>query len=271
MKSIEGINNFNSIKGASPIIINSKIKFYGENNVLFCDKNLVLENSLIEFGGSNSIVFLKGSNHKYRVSIKTFNNSTIFIDSDCYFNGLLDILVSEETNLIIGKDCMFSLNNSIMTTDHHPIYDCNTNERINLSKSIYIGDHVWVGQNSLILKNTQIDSGSIIGAGSIVVGTNIESNAIYAGNPAKCVKDNVFWLGNSVHKGNIENTFSEDTYKYQIDSDSILEYEEIENYLKKCSIDEKIEYLLWLSQYKMKNRFVHREKEANKILINKIK
>lgn len=37
------------------------------------------------------------------------------------------------------------------TCDYHPIMDINSNNRLNFSKSIYIGDHVWCGQEIGIL------------------------------------------------------------------------------------------------------------------------
>lgn len=274
MQIIENTNDLrnikdNYIKGSYPNMNNSKIIFYGENNLLFCDDSVTLEDCTIEFGGNNSIIFLKDSSHKYNVSIKTFNDSTIFIDSNCYFNEHLEIVVSERTNLVIGKDCMFSKNISILTTDHHPIYDCNTNKRINYSQSIYIGDHVWIGQNAIILKGSKIDSGSIIGAGAIVPGTIVESNSIYAGNPAKCIKNNVFWCGDSVHKWNGEESFAEDTFKYQIDKSNLIDYDAVEEILKRNNLFVKFKFLIKLSNYKIKNRFVHAIKEPNKILIKK--
>jgi len=47
-----------------------------------------------------------------------------------------------------------------------------------------IGNNVFIGMNSIILKGTNIGDNVVIGAGSIVSG-NLESNSIYAGNPAK--------------------------------------------------------------------------------------
>ena len=68
-----------------------------------------------------------------------------------------------------------------------------------MSKSIFIGDHVWIGQNALILKGCRIGSGSIVSAAAVLAGKVVQSNSIYAGNPARMIKNNVFFIGRSVH------------------------------------------------------------------------
>lgn len=49
---------------------------------------------------------------------------------------------------------------------------------------VVIGDNVFIGQHSIILKDTHIGDNVIIGAGSVVKG-ELDSNAVYAGVPAK--------------------------------------------------------------------------------------
>ncbi len=53
-----------------------------------------------------------------------------------------------------------------------------------------IHDNVLIGINSVILDDSVIHSDSIIAAGAVVTkGTIIESGAVYAGSPAKKIKD----------------------------------------------------------------------------------
>lgn len=52
---------------------------------------------------------------------------------------------------------------------------------------IIIENDVWIGMNCTILKGVKIGSGSIVAAGSVVI-SDIESNCLYAGNPAKKIK-----------------------------------------------------------------------------------
>lgn len=83
-------------------------------------------------------------------------------------------------------------NASVYDTDFHPI---NSIDRRNqhsiadaISKEVVIGKDVWVAANAIILKGVTIGDGAIIGAGSIVTG-NIPDKTIYAGNPAKKIKE----------------------------------------------------------------------------------
>ena len=57
-----------------------------------------------------------------------------------------------------------------------------------LDKEVIIGRNVWIGMNSIIIKGVTIGDNSIIGAGSVVT-SNIPSNVIAAGSPARVVKE----------------------------------------------------------------------------------
>ena len=102
------------------------------------------------------------------------------------------------TSVVIGYDCMFSWNVSLMSNDCHSIFDVGTKENINSTieksvlRKIVIGNHVWVGAHAILLYHTNIGDGSIIGAGSMVKG-KIPNNCIAAGCPAKVIRRNVAW------------------------------------------------------------------------------
>ena len=55
-------------------------------------------------------------------------------------------------------------------------------------EKVSISDDVWVGYGSIILSGIKIGQGSIIAAGSVVT-KDVEPYSIYAGVPAKKVKD----------------------------------------------------------------------------------
>jgi gamma-carbonic anhydrase len=53
-----------------------------------------------------------------------------------------------------------------------------------------IQDNVLVGMNAVILDDAVIESNSILGAGAVVAkGTRVNSGSVYAGSPAKKIKD----------------------------------------------------------------------------------
>ena len=191
------------------------------------------------------------------------NDSVIYLGKNSYINRTSNLYATERKNIIIGDEILLSFGVYMRTADPHIIYDTNTKKRINYSKSILIGDHVWIGQNSLILKNTKIGSGSIIGGNSVVTGKSIESNSAYAGNPAKKVRENIFYgYPYSTHNFN-ENeeikssVFSEgDKYTYFKDYNT-LSLKKIDEELQKIKlVEDKLKYLQTnISNNTNKNRF----------------
>jgi maltose O-acetyltransferase len=57
-----------------------------------------------------------------------------------------------------------------------------------LSKKVIIKKGTWVGMDSIILPGVIIEEGCIIAAGSVVL-KDTEPNGLYAGNPAKRIKE----------------------------------------------------------------------------------
>ena len=256
---LKALKKQNLIIGSIPIFENSKIQFKGCNNILYCEDGVKIRNSNIVFKGDNSLIFLKKG--KYNLDVDIYNNSTLYIGENNYFHPHLintKIILSEEKNVFIGNDNIISLNCFIRTADPHLIYDTNTKERLNYSKSVYIGDHIWLGQGTTILKGTQIHSGAIVGAKSLVSNKVISSNTVWGGNPAKLIKKDIFWEPKSVHSWQKTDT---EQYRYYENDDFIYTKEEtsvdfnlIEQNLSNLSHPAgKIEYLKNLSD--KKNRF----------------
>jgi len=59
---------------------------------------------------------------------------------------------------------------------------------VSSKSNIALGHNVWLGDSVLVLPGVNVGNGAIIGAGSVVV-KDIEPYSIYAGNPAKKVRD----------------------------------------------------------------------------------
>lgn len=193
------MNYDNVILGLLDDIENTTIKFIGNGNVLYIEKGVRLLNSNITFKGDNGLVYLSSSKNPYIVKISINTQSTVFIGSENYFNDEVLIISSETKNIFIGNDCLLSVGLVLRNADAHLIYDLDSRSRINNTKSIYVGDHVWVGQNVTLLKGTIIGSGSVIGAASVISNKIIESDSIWAGNPARKIKSGIFWSGECVH------------------------------------------------------------------------
>lgn len=234
----------NEFIGEIPKMTNSQINFRGKNNTLVCEENVNLWNSRIDFNGNNSILYLSSNSFDYAVNISLNENNICFIGKNNFFNGMTTIVLSESKNVIIGADCLFSYEVSLRVADVHLIYHTKTKERLNHSKSIYVGDHVWLGQNALILKGTQIGSGSIIGANSVLSNKIVPSNTTFAGSPARLTKEDTFWIGYSVHPWNEETTeqyskFDSDNFVYMPD-DNCLDFDKIESDLNNMENHEDV-------------------------------
>lgn len=178
---------------------------------------------------------------------------------ETWINKGLKVVVSEQTNVFFGNDSLISYDTCIRTGDPHLIYDCTSYKRINKSRSIYVGDHVWIGQHVMLLKGAKIGSGTVIGAMSLVSGKIYNSNCIYAGNPIRKVKENIFFLRDNCHRFLDEDIkqheyYEKDDFIYEKTSDNLL-FDEIEHNLKTLKVEDKINYLKDITNNANKNRF----------------
>lgn len=60
-------------------------------------------------------------------------------------------------------------------------------------ENIIVGNNVLVCKNVTFMKNTKVPNGCIVAQGSIVTKKFDKENSVIAGNPAKIVKENIYW------------------------------------------------------------------------------
>lgn len=253
--------NGNIIYGDLSKQINLKYEFKGKNNIIFFAGGS--SNVNILFDSDDGLIFI-GNNVVFNGKIIIKNNSLCFIDNNSTFNGV-SIEAVEAKNIFFGNDCMFSWGIWLSTTDYHPLMDCNTNNRINFSKSIYIGDHVWCSRDVGILKDVFIASGSVIGAKG-VVSKICYSNTANAGIINKEIKQDIFWLRYSIgnkawtkkHTEQYSNVAIND-FKYTYNQNEFLSPKAIEEKLDSLNTaQEKLEFVydaIYCNQNK--NRFAY--------------
>lgn len=248
----------------------SKIIFNGSGNILVVEDGVKLSSSTVLFNGSNAVCYLGANKNPYYVNLTVNNNSCIFFGRGNYINGKMTLITSEQQNIIIGDDGLFSFGIFIRTADPHLLYDCGSGKRINPSKSVFIGDHVWIGQNVLILKGTAVGSGSVIGGAALLSGKSVPSNTVCGGNPAKIIRRGVFFSKECVHtwtdtQTEKYNTMKTDRYTYRRDSDTVSP-QEIDSALKACrNSDERLAAVKkYLVDKSGKNRFFIPDTENGK-------
>ena len=86
----------------------------------------------------------------------------------------------------IGDACMFGHGAYITDSARHGIYD--RTEVVGSPKEVVLEKNVWIGDSAIVCKGVTIGENSIIGAGSVVT-KDVPKNSVYAGNPAKLVKE----------------------------------------------------------------------------------
>lgn len=174
-----------------------KISINGNNNKIILEYPLNnVQNNVITINGNDN--FFKLSNSIYPIHNACFSmqiwgkNRKIIVGKNFSIASGLIFLEEDDSEVLIGEDCMFSHNLFIRNSDGHVILD-KDKQIVNQVKTLEIGNHVWIAAYSTILKNSKIADGSIVGANSVITKRYLESNIVIAGNPAKVVKKDITW------------------------------------------------------------------------------
>lgn len=85
----------------------------------------------------------------------------------------------------IGENCCITSGVTILAHDwSYSVVARVYNDAPGKQEITHIGNNVFIGMNAIILMGANIGNNVIIGAGSVVSG-KVESNSVYAGNPAR--------------------------------------------------------------------------------------
>lgn len=168
------------------------ISVIGHDNQIIVEEGAELPSLRLSIrGNGNKISVGRGCVIKGGIFIKGHNCSIIIGEGTTVVG--FRITVAESTSLVIGRDCMFSRNIEIRTTDEHPIYDLASSELINPGRDVSIGDHVWIGEGVRVVKGCSIPSGCVIGTLSVATGKLPAANSAYAGSPARLLREGIVW------------------------------------------------------------------------------
>ncbi len=202
-KKIE-INSFNFKK----YFKSAQILMIGNNNLIKIHFPTQIIETKIVTSGNNNVIELNKTKYKYDLSIiRAMRGSKIFIKENFSVACNMDICIAgKNSSLNIGNDCMFSSGISIFNQDGHQILDENGNI-INKSNDIIIGNHVWLGKNITVFNKAAIPDNTIVGVSSLVnkhfinphQNNNLPIGIVLAGNPAKIVKERVYWIRDAIN------------------------------------------------------------------------
>lgn len=171
---------------------------FGQNNKIDISDNVTIRGYI--YGDNNTVIIEDSKEFGKHSPLSLFiglpecpvNNCRVHIGKDFSSNGTMIRICEDNTELIIGDDCMFSDDICMWASDTHTITDIDGNI-INVGSFIRIGNHVWLGHGASIMKNTCIGNNCIIGTHAVVSGDFSSNNCIIAGCPAKIVKNGVNW------------------------------------------------------------------------------
>ncbi len=180
--------------GIPPRSVPLQLGYQGSNNVTLLGSGSNLT-GISHFLGSDNVAVFMGGGHVQRVFATLYDDNLLYWGYGSRGYGVR-IWVHGGTECIIDEDCLFSENINIRTTDHHAIIDLETRLQTNPPASVRIGRHVWVGEDCFIGKGVTIGPGSIIGGRSFV-NRPVPAKELWAGSPARMVRQGVSWIDSS--------------------------------------------------------------------------
>lgn len=167
------------------------VQFVGNNNTLLIHNEAKELSGSVKFYGDFGY-FSLGAMSSFRGQVIVGDKCRVNIGNKTTVTKNCFINTAEETDVIIGDDCMIASDTILRTHDSHPIFDIFTQTRINIAQSIIIGNHVWLGDQVIVLGGARVEDGSIIGIRGLVTGI-ITNNSIAAGVPARVIRKDIAW------------------------------------------------------------------------------
>jgi maltose O-acetyltransferase len=107
------------------------------------------------------------------------------VGSGVYMNQR--VFVGSIAPVSVGNDCAIGMEVLILTS-HHPIDKFGRWQQSAQGRPVTIGDRVWIGARAVILPGAVIESDVVIAASAVVSG-HCRSGGLYAGVPARRIRD----------------------------------------------------------------------------------
>jgi len=147
------------------------------------------------------LFFLKEA-RKFGLQTPSFIHSTAIISQDAEIKGTLYLLPSSiiQPFAIIGDGCMIATN--VVITHHTTIEEgFFASDSSIIGAKIQIQKYAWIGMGATIMTGVKIlGENCLIGAGAVVI-SDVSTNAVVAGVPAKKINTNkLFIMPKTIHK-----------------------------------------------------------------------
>lgn len=176
----------------------TQIKLSGNGVVIDSYKTSGIPYIMVAFGGKLRI----GSNFTMNNGIKgnpigCYQRCTFFVDRGAELTignnvGISQTALICHKRITIGNYVKIGGGVCVYDTDFHSldpaIRRSSDDIKHRAEKEVIIHDNVFIGAHSIILKGVEIGENSIVGAGSVVT-KSIPANQVWAGNPAKFIRN----------------------------------------------------------------------------------
>lgn len=179
---ISRLNNYFKIKQYG-VTVGKKCIFNG--NIYFNGKNRIVIGDDVRINSGKNYNVIGG---QCRTILRTIGDGKIIIGNRC---GISNSAFISAASIIIEDDVLIGGNCKVFDTDFHPIDSkqrISNNNKCTNKKPILIKSRAFIGAHSIILKGVTVGENSIVGSGSIVT-KDIPANEIWAGNPAKFIRN----------------------------------------------------------------------------------
>ena len=152
-----------------------------------------IKNQVIKYDKYRSLKKLNGLKKKFKsCGNNVYIKFPICIEGPEYISVGNDVSINPFVHMwghggiSIGDNCLIASHCAISSLTH------NTESKLfnaeNIGKPVHIGNNVWIGSHAVILPGVRIGDNVVIGAGS-VVNKDIPANSVYAGVPARKLRD----------------------------------------------------------------------------------
>lgn len=162
------------------------------NSIIIGDNSSLADCRFLIKGKNNKITIGKHCALKGVRFWMSGDNNEIIIGDYTTVGHNTEFATLEGTCISVGKDCMFSHDIQVRTSDSHSILD-QYGKRTNPAKNIHIGNHVWIGLEVILLKGSEITDNSVVAARSMVTKPFTKEGSLIGGAPAKEIKSNINW------------------------------------------------------------------------------
>jgi len=135
-------------------------------------------------------VLINSSNYGYhinmhsRTKIVLHTGANLTIGENSRLHG---VSFHSRSEIIVGSRVLMAAGTIVIDNNGHSSVAENRLSEVDKARPIYIGDDVWLAANVVVTPGSYIGNNVIVSANSVVKG-HLESNFIYAGNPAVAVK-----------------------------------------------------------------------------------